>query len=725
MANDVVSQPVRSSSDVAVRMGELIDRSQMNQEALTTATTTLLNALNGMGRNLEVFQNLVEEIKENGGDFATGANGTTSAAIVAIEKQTESTEKTNEALKESASRNQDSINSLKERIERENQDKNEKIENLINSLDTLEKVQQEELKSRADSDAKFRDRLYQVANMRSASEQQSSISNLLEAQDNSIIDQISGGIGSVSSGADTMTSVLDNLGKKGTGGLSGLGKLAQGASGVLRFLGPVGAALGAAASVIGLAETGIDAYQGLRSASLEATGTDTNLNVGMEQGLQSKLTTFTTNLEEGDIEKIQSGLMRGGATYGSESYSSGYDWVVDATQSRNMSATQATDLYVQQVVKGGKSIEYLNERLDKLAETAEATGASLSAITEQQQAFSSTMGGITGSAVEAYDLGVDITGWYGGADSLSAGAANNFLNYASKQGGTYFKQSVIEAQNQGMDDSQSYIYAMQQYANLYANSGAKASRLMQAILAGDEDTFTSLWEGDQDLYRNRDDIMNELASMFNGGQPLPVDGRDSKALYNYLHQMLVTDTNKALTAGSNIAADTQGMLDLARKSGGSTEAEYVSSGQYGFTEISALSNYSSGLTGSSLTDILSAGDYNSLSKEDQAVFAQSMILSGEITEDQFHTMSEADIAKMYQDTSWSYGKYGNQQNAATWLEKSFDWETSGTDWFSNATGSGNQASQYIIEFSPDASKMFYVKTMEGKEQYVADYGQEL
>ena len=89
-------------------------------------------------------------------------------------------------------------------------------------------------------------------------------------------------------------------------------------------------------------------------------------------------------------------------------------------------------------------------------------------------------------------------------------------------------------------------------------------------------------------------------------------------------------------------------------------------------------------------------------------------------------MTIEDINEMFNDVSWSYNTYGkdiwgNPQTASSWLENDFTWDTKDQDWFSNATrNEEGEKTKYEIQFSEDASKMFYLKAMDGKEQLQSD-----
>ena len=146
---------------------------------------------------------------------------------------------------------------------------------------------------------------------------------------------------------------------------------------------------------------------------------------------------------------------------------------------------------------------------------------------------------------------------------------------------------------------------------------------------------------------------------------------------------------------------------------------------------SGMSNYVSGLDmngerGSAVLQSILGKSYDELSDDEKAVFLQSMALSGEVSEDQINTMTNEDINEMFNDVSWSYNTYGkdiwgNPQTASSWLENDFTWDTKDQDWFSNATrNEEGEKTKYEIQFSEDASKMFYLKAMDGKEQLQSD-----
>lgn len=719
---NTVRKEVTSSSDVAQRMGELVQRADASKDVVSEAANSLVTEVDRMTRQIGVFRDYIDEIKANGGNVDVDSNGTGATFTVSPELEETLKQQTEEQKKTS-----ESFSALQQKIIEEQESRTRKIDEFIAALDDDRREQAEQAKQRDDE---FYNKLYDnVVRQSSATSQQNSFDKLISSynQTPDVAQSVQTGANNVTDYVQTATSVIDSFGMSGTRGIQSIGNILAKAGGALRFLGPVGAIIGTGAAGLNLMGAGIDAFQGLRDASLEATGSSNNLNVGVEQGLQSKLTEFTSSLNENEISQIQSGLMKGGATYGSDSYTQGYDWVVSATQNRGLSAKEATDMYVEAVVEGGRTVDYLNEKLDSLAQVAESTGASMSAIQEQYQNFDATFEQQTGSSLEAQDIAVDFTRYFGDATGNSSQVANSVAKYAAND--VVFQNAIIEAQNNGMDTSQSYAYAIGQYADYYSKAGTAAGPLIQAVLNGDKEEFVRLWNEDQNIYRNHNSIMQELSKVFYGGQALPVDQDSPEELFDFLSDPLVNDVDRAMTEAAN-PLDIESSLENAKKLGGSTEDSELMTDS-GSIHRSGLENYVSGLDmngekGSNVLQSILGKSYDELTKDEKSVFLQSMALSGEVDEKDLKSMTQEDVQKMFENVSWSYETYGkdlwgNQQNAATWLENSFDWDTKDKDWFGNASKNDQgEKTLYEIQFSEDASKMFYLRAMEGKEQLQSD-----
>lgn len=724
MADDnVIRRPVTSSSDVAQRMGELVQRADASKSVVEEAAMSLVSEVDKMAKQIGVFQDYLEEIRELGGNVGVDGNGTGAAMVLETPELTDAVKEQTEAARET----RETFASLQDKIEKEQQERTKKVDEFILALDDDRRQMAEEMRQR---DSDFYDKMSNVVRQSSASSQQSSFDRLVEAaQGPSTADRVTQGAGTLSDVAQAGTSVIGALGQGGTRGMGTIASVLSKAGGVLKFLGPVGAVLGTAVAGLNLIEGGIDQMQGLRNASLEATGSTGNLNVGVEQGIQSKMTEFTTNLNDRDVQTIQQGLMSGGATYGSETYGQGYDWVVNATQNRGLSAQSATEEYVKAVVKGGKSVDYLNEKFDTLAEAAEKTGASMSAIQEQQQTFAKTFQSMTGSSMTGDQIGVDFTNIFGDASGNSSKVANSLASYA--QNDVYFKQALIDAQNSGMDESQSYAYAMQQYTNFYASQGSPVSQLVQAVMNGDRQKFIELWSSEQNQFFNHNDAMKELSKVFYGGEAIPVSQDDPDALFDFLSDPLVNDINKALTGGSEAGDEGRRLLDIGSKQGDVKDEQFLYDfrgiGGGAFRISGGITDYQNSLQlgdkkgAAALNDTVLNGDYDSLSDEQKGAFVQSMVISGALSEDELGMMTDDDIKRMYGDVSWSYGTFGRGKTAGDFLEDDFEWNTRDQDWFSNSSKNDQgEKSQVEVVFSDDASKMFYIKAMEGKEQMQSD-----
>lgn len=734
MADDnVIRRPVTSSSDVAQRMGELVQRADASKSVVEEAAMSLVSEVDKMAKQIGVFQDYLEEIRELGGNVGMDGNGTGAAMVLETPELTEAVKEQTEAARET----RETFASLQDKIEKEQQERTKKVDEFILALDDDRRQMAEEMRQRDDD---FYDKMSNVVRQSSASSQQSSFDRLVEAaQGPSTADRVTQGAGTISDVAQAGTSVIGALGQGGTRGMGTIANVLSKAGGVLKFLGPVGAVLGTAVAGLNLVESGIDQFQGLKNASLEATGSTGNLNVGVEQGIQSKMTEFTTNLNDKDVQTIQQGLMSGGATYGSETYGQGYDWVVNATQERGLSASKATDEYVKAVVKGGKSVDYLNEKFDALASVAESTGASLSSIQQQQQDFSKTMAGLTGSSVEADAVGVDLTRFFGDANGNSAVAANGFISTYGNN--PMFQNNVSQNIASGMDTGQAYAAAIQQTVGYASQTkGGDVEALVNAVMNGDRDKFNSI-VGELksasglgiDGMAKQISVQQQLASLF-GMSQLPMSLiEDPDGVFDMLSDVLVGGANRAQQ--EDIGEEgVNSMLDRAKELGGSTEASSVNTySEAGIIEVSSMTNYVSGLNANGkkgdavLKDILSK-DYADLSDDEKAIFMQAMELSGEVTAKDMSGMTEEGMERMFSDTAWSYGEYGkdifgNQTGAASFLSGKFDWGTKNEDWFGYASSETGEAPIALtVRWEDDADKIVAIMAERGREQMQSDNG---
>lgn len=705
-------------------MGELVQRADASKSVVEEAAMSLVSEVDRMTKQIGVFQDYIDEIRETGGSVGFDANGTGAAMVLETPALTEAVERQTESSRET----RETFLSLQDKIDKEQSERTKKVDEFIQSLDEDRRAMAEDMRQR---DEAFMDKLYSnVVRQGNATAQQDSFDRLVEGSGgSSTAERVMQAAGNASEVAQGATSIIGSLGAGGTRGIGTIANVLSKAGGVLKFLGPVGAVLGTAVAGLNLVEGGIDQFQGLRNASLEATGSTGNLNVGVEQGIQSKITEFTSNLSDKDVQTIQRGLMSGGATYGTETYGQGYDWVVGATQNRGLSAQAATDEYVKAVVKGGKSVDYLNEKFDELAKVAENTGASMTAINEQQQNFAKTFQGATGSSMTGDRVSVDFAGIFGDETGNSSKVANSLVGYA--QNDVYFKQALIDAQNSGMDESQSYAYAMQQYTNFYSEQGSPVSKLVKAVMDGDREKFIELWNSKQNQFFNKNDAMKELSKVFFGGESIPVDQNDPNALFDFLSDPLVNDVNKALTGASTDGDEGKRLLEVGSQQGDVKDASYLydfrAAGGGAFRISGGITDYQNSLKlgdkkgAAALNDTILNGDYESLSDEQRGAFVQSMVISGALSEDELSMMSEDDIKRMYGDVSWSYGTYGRGKTSGDYLEDDFEWKTRDQDWFSNSSkGASGEKEQYEFRMAPDAAKMFYLTAMEGKEQLQSD-----
>lgn len=236
----------------------------------------------------------------------------------AVEEQTDAARETRETFA-----------SLQEKIDKEQAERTKKVDEFIRALDDDRRQMAEDMRARDDE---FMDKLYSnVVRQGSASAQQSSFDRLVESYEGpSTADRVMQGAGTAAEVAQGATSVIGALGAGGTRGMGTIANVLSKAGGVLKFLGPWARCSAPplrastswrAASTVPRSEERL--VGGDRAAP--ATSTSAWSRASSRSSRSSR-----PNLSDKDVQTIQQGLMSGGATYGSETYGQGYDWVVNA-----------------------------------------------------------------------------------------------------------------------------------------------------------------------------------------------------------------------------------------------------------------------------------------------------------------------------------------------------------------------------------------------------------
>ena len=202
MAEDnVVRRPVTSSTDVAQRMGELVQRADASKSVVEEAATSLVSEVDKMTKQIGVFQDYIEEIRDLGGSVGIDGNGTGAAMVLETPELTKAVEEQTDAARET----RETFASLQEKIDKEQAERTKKVDEFIRALDDDRRQMAEDMRARDDE---FMDKLYSnVVRQGSASAQQSSFDRLVESYEGpSTADRVMQGAGTaaeVAQGMDT------------------------------------------------------------------------------------------------------------------------------------------------------------------------------------------------------------------------------------------------------------------------------------------------------------------------------------------------------------------------------------------------------------------------------------------------------------------------------------------------------------------------------------------
>ena len=172
--DNTVRKQVTSSSDVAQRMGELVQRADASKDVVSEAANSLVEEVSKMTKQIGVFRDYIDEIKDNGGQVSTDSNGTGATITVdspelseSIKEQTEESKKVSESFSE-----------LQKKIIEEQEQRNQKVEEFLSKLDEDRQEQAKQLQERDDN---FYNKMYDsVVRQSSATSQQDSFDKLVQ-----------------------------------------------------------------------------------------------------------------------------------------------------------------------------------------------------------------------------------------------------------------------------------------------------------------------------------------------------------------------------------------------------------------------------------------------------------------------------------------------------------------------------------------------------------------
>lgn len=308
----------------------------------------------------------------------------------------------------------------------------------------------------------------------------------------SFSEQLSGGLGDVASAAGT---VGDLAGAIGSGNLTRITSVLRGAIGAAA---PVAAGIGALAAVGGAMGQVSDLVQSARSVSIEQTGGGGDLLLGASMQAQAMTTGYTTGLSQQQVEQIQKGLVAGRAMYGTEEYDTGFQFALNANQNYNLDVATATQWYTDAVVKGGMSVNDLNEALEGLAEKAEETGMSMTEVTQQFQRAATTWGSAVGSTAIGLGYASEMQGYFTGGSQLNmASTMVGGIDWTNNATANTIRMQYVD---QGYSDAQAMTMAARDMAEM--GVGASGPQLLLSRMELTDGGGKTFWdyvdEGDRE-----------------------------------------------------------------------------------------------------------------------------------------------------------------------------------------------------------------------------------
>lgn len=296
---------------------------------------------------------------------------------------------------------------------------------------------------------------------------------------------------SAQSGSTAIGNIFGDLAKEGIGK-----DLFADDSKFMQLFGRMKMGLGVATAIlgtVGIAGELIDTVGNMNRTSLNQTGAAGDFGISLGSAFEQNALGFMTNLSAKDIEQIQGNLVRNRAKYGTQEYKEGLEFSVAATQQYGISASSASNLYVDAVLKGTMSVGALNSALNELQETVKNTDITMESALEDFTDTVNSMKGVSGSEGAATAAASEFEGLLGNSELASMAA--NKVNSASKSMGTMqFNARVAQyqEQNPGTTLSQAQLMVSEQYERMNAAAmyGSGDPRTLMAMMAITEDGRT-------------------------------------------------------------------------------------------------------------------------------------------------------------------------------------------------------------------------------------------
>lgn len=325
-----------------------------------------------------------------------------------------------------------------------------------------------------------------------------------KAIDESFSKQLQGGMEDI---AQTAGGIGDLFGAVQGGNL---GKIGSVLGRVLPALGGVAATIGAGAAIVGAVSGGIDLAQSARAASIQQTGEGNDLGLGASMQSQAMYTGLSTGLDTDQAKAVQQGLISGRAKYGTEEYDVGYQFAIGANQDYGMSVENATQLYTDAVVKGGMSMNELNDVMEGLSETVKNTDMSMDEVTQQFLKTSATWEKVTGNSAVGTSYANQIAGYFqeGSQRELATGLVGN-IDWTNNVTANNLRQQYMA---QGMEEPEAMVRAAQEVASRgYGTQAQSPERwlAMQPLTDGGKTFWEYVNEGDSEGLLN---ALNSLST---------------------------------------------------------------------------------------------------------------------------------------------------------------------------------------------------------------------
>lgn len=264
-------------------------------------------------------------------------------------------------------------------------------------------------------------------------------------------------LGSLAQGAGDLLGGGGNISQKILD--SGVGTALSAVSKALPFIGGLATTLGAYGNFMNYwdesnrmaAQYGM---QGMPEFALSRAG----------MGLQQMWDSYTTGLTSEQVQRIQTGLMSGGADFGTAEYQQGYDFVKYAYRNTAMSSEDATRMYVDQVLRGARSVEELTESLETMQEAVNDTTLTFDEMVKMREQIASGYERMTGGDEETAQEVADLVQSQLGLEGVSEGVGQMYGTLAQNYdvvNDSYVSGRVAKYIEQGYSNAAAMVLATQ------------------------------------------------------------------------------------------------------------------------------------------------------------------------------------------------------------------------------------------------------------------------